>query len=86
MHNVLTHVVKSCSVGAGAKRCVVLQASTLVCNFYLLRMFVTGSNEVQAFEASQLGHFYFNKVQNTHVCSSRGCCKVLPPWSCDSLL
>ena len=43
--------------GAGLKRCVVLLASTLVCNFYLLRAFVTWSNEMQEFKVCQLGHF-----------------------------
>ena len=46
-HNAHGHVVKML-FGAGARRYVALLA--LVCNFDLPRMFITCSNEVQAFK------------------------------------
>ena len=57
MCNALAHVEKS--RGAGTKRCEVLLALALVCSFYLLRKFVTWSNEVQELIACQIWHFLF---------------------------
>ena len=51
----LVHVEKALS--ADIERYVYLLALALVCNFYLLRMFVNWSNKVQAFKACQLWHF-----------------------------
>ena len=45
--------------GAGTKRCTVLLALPLVCNFYLLRMFIIWRNKMQAFHARKLWHFLF---------------------------
>ena len=45
--------------GAGTKQCAVLLALALVCNFYLLEMFIIWSYKMQAFHARKLWHFLF---------------------------
>ena len=57
--NVLTHVEKS--FGAGTKPCLVLLALALVCNFYLLRMFIIWSYKAQAFKVHKLLYFLFQQ-------------------------
>ena len=64
MRNALAHVKKP--FGAGTKRYVAQLALALVCYFYLIRAYITWSNEAQALKARKLWHFYFNKV-----CSSK---------------
>ena len=55
--------------GAGTKRCVVLLALVLVCNFYILsECLLTGIVKRKRLRPVSYGIFYFNKV-----CS----CKIL---------
>ena len=67
--------------GAGTKRCAVLLALALVCNFYLVRMFII---KHKCFMLISYGVFYFNKVWS---CKLFTCVhhEVLPPWPRDSL-
>ena len=51
------HVCRKKPFGAGTKRYVALLALSLVCYFYLLRTFITWSNQAQAFRARKLWHF-----------------------------
>ena len=85
VRNMLAHVEKK-PFGAGTKQYVAQLALTSVCYFYLLRTFIDWSNEAQAFKARMLWRFSSFFLKNTHMRSSRGCRKVLPPWPHDSQL